>query len=518
MFASLVYFQQTQSGFDSYRSLISIEQRNALNVSKMLVEFKTQVQEWKNVLIRGSDPKQLDKYWGKFKKQEEKIQKIGAELIRSISQVETRSNVEKFLQSHKEMGEKYRKGFNDFNLANFDVITGDKAVKGIDRAPGKLLDSIVIAIQDTADKQALVIDKQVEASSAFAASALFIIILVFASTSLYIVYNAIVRPSKILSRSLERVSQGHLDESITITREDELGLLANTARYLKSFLQDISTQLSSCSNHLTSTSSNLSNTVKEVTSRSDQGHQRIQQIAAAMEEMTATIQEVARHAETAAGLTNQTYEASQEGRSYMETAQTSINELSAQVNANVDSMNTLAEETTNVGSVLGVIRGIAEQTNLLALNAAIEAARAGDQGRGFAVVADEVRTLAQRTQESTAEIESIIESVQNGASNMVSVMVSSQKITNESAEQVNTAANKLSQTTDGIEEIASLNGQIATAANQQTSVAEEIARNIVEISEQSEATVQAVQQTLDMAKGLTKLSETSLELSNKLKA
>lgn len=112
-----------------------------------------------NVLIRGSDPKQLDNYWGKFKKQEEKIQKIGAELIGSISQVETKSNVEKFLQSHKEMGEKYRKGFNDFNLANFDVITGDKAVKGIDRAPGKLLGSIVIAIQETADKQALVIEK-----------------------------------------------------------------------------------------------------------------------------------------------------------------------------------------------------------------------------------------------------------------------------------------------------------------------------------------------------------------------
>ncbi|MFD2230813.1 methyl-accepting chemotaxis protein [Alkalimarinus sediminis] len=516
--AALFYFSKASSGITAYHSVITVDDQNAIQVSAMLSEFKGQVQEWKNVLIRGSDPANLDKYWGRFEQQEAKVQAMGSALVKTLTVQQEIDLLNQFLTSHKTMGQNYRKGLEDFKAANFDIPSGDRAVKGMDREPSKLLADTVKAIQEDAVAHAAIIGEEVASATIVAAILLFGSIIVFAAISLYIVNIALVKPSRILTKVIDGLSQGHLDNDISIQREDELGTLADASRRLQEFLSGISVQLRQTTGSLDEASSSLSRACETMTENAQQGHSRTDQIAAAMQEMTATAQEVASHASTAAGLTVDADTASNDGLKTMHQAQSSINRLAEQVEDNVETVNKLAEKTNNVGAVLGVIRGIAEQTNLLALNAAIEAARAGEQGRGFAVVADEVRTLAQRTQESTAEIEGIIDSVQESAKNMVTVMDNSRSVTTESASLFNAATEKLEQISSSISEITSLNEQVATAAEEQTSTSEEITQNVTEVAGLTEETVDIAEETRSTAEQLSNLALSTSDLSQKFKS
>ncbi|NHZ69797.1 MAG: methyl-accepting chemotaxis protein, partial [Thermotogales bacterium] len=222
-----------------------------------------------------------------------------------------------------------------------------------------------------------------------------------------------------------------------------------------------------------------------VTSTTREGVQRqkseIDQVATAMTEMAATVQEVARNAATAAGAARDANEEAGSGKRVVKETIQAINSLAGEVQSASDVINQLAADSEAIGGVLDVIRGIAEQTNLLALNAAIEAARAGEQGRGFAVVADEVRTLAQRTQTSTQEIQSMIEKVQSGARNAVNVMESGREQAAGSVSKAGEAGTSLETINSAVSAINDMNMQIASAAEEQSAVAEEINRNIVNI-------------------------------------
>ncbi|WP_413044451.1 methyl-accepting chemotaxis protein [Pseudomonas sp. YJ42] len=232
--------------------------------------------------------------------------------------------------------------------------------------------------------------------------------------------------------------------------------------------------------------------------------------------MSATAQEVARHAAEAAHAADAADHSAQQGENMMRSTIQTIAHMRGEIVNTAEVIRRLEADSGRIGKVLDVIRGIADQTNLLALNAAIEAARAGDAGRGFAVVADEVRTLARRTADSTAEIHQIIDTVQTGAVDAVRAIESGQNRSDEGVEQVTEAGSMLQRITREVEAIRDMNRQIATAAEEQTSVAEDISRNLTEITAIATTNQDNVERTEKASQNLHSLSAQLSEVTHRL--
>ena len=481
--AAIYLVLTTSSEIDEFSTTVDRDISLERQVSNMVVEFKIQVQEWKNVLLRGYDDKQREKYWGQFKALESSIQEQLVTTLPLVKDAEIRNLLESFQSSHKNMGEAYRKGLQAFIDAGYDPKAGDKAVSGIDREPTKTLQEAATLYLKKADADILASNQALSRAINIASISLGIAIIIAAMITLVLSNNRIVKPAKILIGATHGLCQGKLAGVPPSNREDELGALEQALNKLVDFMRDVSRNLNSTSTGLGENIVVISRTTEDITQCSNESSNRTTQVATAMQEMTASAQQVAENANRAADVATETDAVAKDGMQAMHKANEAMQNLARQVESSAKTVEDLAADTDNVGTVLNVIRGIAEQTNLLALNAAIEAARAGEQGRGFAVVADEVRSLAQKTQVSTEEIEKIIDSVQAGARNTVSVMQTSQQISEECGKHFGLANEKLSSISDAITQMSHMNTEVATAAEEQLAVSEGIAKNLQEISE-----------------------------------
>ncbi len=310
---------------------------------------------------------------------------------------------------------------------------------------------------------------------------------------------------------------GDLTAHIKVSGEDEIADLASNFNGFVKTIWDIVTDVFNATDKLSEVANESAEIAEKASAGSQSQQEQTSQLATAITELTSTSQDVARNAVEAADSAGRGQEATRQGEQIIAHAGNTVKNLSAQVEVAAQVVRQLEVDSGNIGSVLDVIRGIADQTNLLALNAAIEAARAGESGRGFAVVADEVRTLAQRTQDSTTEIQDLIETLQAGVQRAVNAMEEGMKNANLGVAEVVGAVDALTKIKVLVDGITDTNTQISTAAEEQGAVAEELQRTVVNIADIASGAAVGADKTAASAKKLSSLSKDLKLLVSKFK-
>ncbi|ODC02603.1 hypothetical protein BFW38_02605 [Terasakiispira papahanaumokuakeensis] len=322
-----------------------------------------------------------------------------------------------------------------------------------------------------------------------------------------LITRSLTQPIQAALMAAERIAQGDLTQEITVEGKDEPAQLLNAITHMQKALRQVIQQILETSSQLATASTQLQSATDESTRNLHQQSDEVEQAATAITEMTTAVEEVANNATSTSEASQESEKTAHHGRTEVQNTAREIKELVTNMSQTSTSMEDLAEKAQSISTVLDVIRKISEQTNLLALNAAIEAARAGEQGRGFAVVADEVRALAQRTQDSTTEIEQIISSIQNGTQDAVEAMRDSNsrvQKTLAAAEQAEEALQTIALAISGINE---RNLVIASASEEQAQVAREVDRSLVNIRDLSVQSAASANQTSSAIESLTQMAQ-----------
>ena len=339
------------------------------------------------------------------------------------------------------------------------------------------MDSIMTGLMDT--QQRLARDDQQRAFIQIAVlTVLALVVGLFASV---LISRQITGPLALTVELARRIAKGDLTVQAKSSRKDELGDLQNAMQDMAQSLNTLVQGIGNGVTHISTSAEKLSAMSEQTSAGVRQQKVEVDQVATAMHEMASTVQEVARNTTDASAAATLADQQARHGSAVVKQATVQISELSVAIEELGGAMNVLSQDSEQIGKVIDVIKAVAEQTNLLALNAAIEAARAGEQGRGFAVVADEVRSLAQRTQDSTKEIEALIVTLQQGTQAASTLMTSSRERTLDTVVLAQKAEQAITEINHSIGTIQQMSLQISAAAEQQSAVADEINRSIVSV-------------------------------------
>lgn len=444
------------------------------------------------------------------------IEKLGLSLrgtsVTRDQTLELQSRVNNWLSKAAQPEIDARRDMNRFSTSIDDIATMMEQGKG-----KSLMDTIRAKISEIVveeEKLIIVRGDQQTASSAIGIGVTIIgtlIAIAISSVIAFFIVRGIMQPINATNTILKDITeQGDLTKRVVITSGDEIGEMGEYFNVFVSKLQGIIKEVVESATQLSVASEQMSKVIVDTTEGLNRQNSETVQVATAITEMAATVDEVARNSQGASDAASSSDNEAKLGNQAVSITIKTINELADDVENSAMILQKLKGDSENISAVLDVIKNIAAQTNLLALNAAIEAARAGEQGRGFAVVADEVRTLAQRTQDSTSEIENLISALQKGAESAVNSMQQNRTKAAETVKQAAIAGEFLGAITQGVSSILDMNSQIAISSEEQAAVAKEINRSIVSIQSIS----------VETSVGATQTSETSNEvkiLGNRLR-
>jgi methyl-accepting chemotaxis protein len=414
------------------------------------VEFKIQVQEWKNILVRGSDPAQLEKYTAAFKKSGETTQAELKEVNTLLAKLGLRTPVvDEALRLHAELGKNYLSALEKYDSTNADSYKiVDGLVKGMDREPTKKIDEIVKFIQT--QSKALMAQMNKDNAEAQRAATMLIAITVLvtvvigALTMMWII-RSITTPLNEAVNIAQTVAGGDLSTHIEVRGTDEIGTLLTALKDMHDKLAQIVGKVRAGTDAIALASAEIADGNADLSSRTEEQASSLEETASSMEELTSTVKQNGENAGHASKLAGSASAVAVRG-----------GDAVAQMIATMGAIN---DSSKKIVDIIGVIDGIAFQTNILALNAAVEAARAGEQGRGFAVVASEVRNLAQRSAAAAKEIKTLI-------SNSVEQVEAGSKLVGQAGTTMDEVVASVQRVTSIIAEIAVASGEQDVGINQ----------------------------------------------------
>lgn len=447
-----------------------------------------------------------------------KIDQIEEKILQAMFTREAKNQFAKYAQQRTEF-EKSTKRINELLLANKLEEAMRVSLESADRYANAALKEITV-LSDVAEKRlaefTVKVDDIYNKNIIYSLTFLVFIVITTVFLALYFI-RSLTSPLKYAVKVARSIANNDLSHKITIRGKDEASQMLETMKIMQINLAKTVHSIINSSTQVSAAASQLST----ITGQSNSGMQmqkaEAEQVATAMNEMSLTVNEVAQRADEVALKIVTVNEQVARGNSVVASALSKINILSDEVEKAGLAIEELNQDSQEINTVLVVINDIAEQTNLLALNAAIEAARAGDAGRGFAVVADEVRNLAQRTQESTSQIEGLIANLQTGSKNAVTQMETSRARAIETSTLAENITADLEAISESIQAIQDMSNQTATAAEEQSSVTEEINQSVIRVSDLADESARAIAEASVAAQELARLGQDLQNLVNTFK-
>jgi len=478
------------------------------------IAFKKQVQEWKDTLVRGNDPKLFAKYSDNFLKKEAEVQSRGKDLKISLAKLNVdTTKLDEFLKTHILLGEKYHealKSYRSDNVKSFSIV--DVMVRGIDREPTELIDSVA----ENTRKQESEMFAEVARISAESYNSIFRNSLIFMAFGIglgiflsLVIIRAITRPLNDIVVVANKASEGDLSHEVTanaITTNDEIGEMTASFTRMTEKLRHIVGNINSTTNTLAASSEELSATSDDLNKGTQELSTQTSQVVTAMTEVSQTIMDMAKNASSAADASRNASETASKGKQIVDSTAEDMVRIAQTVQKAANTIEVLGKNSAQIGEIVTVINGIAEQTNLLALNAAIEAARAGEQGRGFAVVADEVRKLAERTGQATKDITHRITTIQQASAESVVAMKKGSDEVDKGVGLAKEASASLDMIVQASNSAMDMVQRIAVATEQQSSAAEEVTQSMEGIAGITNSTSASTEQIKSSAADLARLA------------